>query len=52
LARFLEEDMKVTRVANRKTVFVEQIGESGRADMMTEYKVDGATGWAGYSSSS
>jgi hypothetical protein len=46
------EDIKVTRVADRKTVFVEQIGESGRAVMMTEYKVDGAICWAGYSSHS
>ena len=43
------EDIKVTRIANWKTVFVEQSGESGRAIVMTEYKVDGATYWAGYS---
>jgi hypothetical protein len=46
------EDIKVTRVADRKTVFVEQTGGSGRAVMMNEYKVDGATCWAGYSSRS
>ena len=46
------EDIKVTRVADRKTVFVEQSGESGRAVMMNEYKVDGAICWAGYSSRS
>ena len=46
------QDIKVTRVANRKTVFVEQIGESGRAVMLSEYKVDGATCWAGYSTRS
>jgi len=46
------EDIKVTRVPNWKTVFVEQIGESGRAVMMNEYKVDGAKCWAGYSSRS
>jgi hypothetical protein len=45
-------DIKVTRVPNWKTVFVEQIGESGRAVMMNEYKVDGAKCWAGYSSRS
>jgi hypothetical protein len=46
------QDIKVTRVADRKTVFVEQIGESGRAVMLSEYKVDGATCWAGYSTRS
>jgi hypothetical protein len=45
-------DIKVTRVADRKTVFVEQIGESGRAVMMNEYKVDGIKWWAGYSTRS
>jgi hypothetical protein len=43
------KDIKVTRVADRQTVFVEQIGEGGRSVMMSEYKVDGATCWAGYS---
>ena len=46
------KDIKVTRVADRKTVFVEQTGESGRAVMLNEYKVDGATCWAGYSTRS
>ena len=46
------EDIKVTRIADRKTVFVEQNGESGRVVMLTKYKVDGATCWAGYSSRS
>jgi hypothetical protein len=46
------QGIKVTRVADRKTVFVEQIGESGRAVMLSEYKVDGATCWAGYSTRS
>jgi hypothetical protein len=32
-------------------MYVEQIGEEsgGRSIMMTEYKVDGATYWVGYS---
>ena len=47
-----DKEIKVTRVADQKTVFVEQIGESGRAVMMNEYKVDGITCWAGYSSRS
>jgi hypothetical protein len=46
------EDIKITRIADRKTMFVEQTGDSGRAVMLTEYKIDGATCWAGYSSRS
>ena len=46
------EDIKVTRIADQKTVFVEQSGESGRVVMLTEYKVDGVTYWAGFSSRS
>ena len=44
-------DPKVTRIADRQTMYVEQIGEEsgGRSIMMSEYKVDGATYWAGYS---
>jgi hypothetical protein len=44
-------DIKVTRVADQQTMFVEQVGEesSGRAVMMTEYQIDGATCWAGFS---
>lgn len=41
--------MKITPIARQKTVFVEQSGESGRAIMLSEYKVDGASYWAGYS---
>ena len=47
-----DDDIKVTRVADWKTVFVEQSGDSGRAIMMSEYKVDGVTYCAGYSSRS
>jgi hypothetical protein len=46
------EGIKISRVADWKIVFVEQIGESGRAVMMNQYKVDGSTCWAGYSSRS
>ena len=46
------DDIKVTRIANWKTMFVEQSGESGQAVMLSEYKVDGATYWAGFSSRS
>lgn len=45
-------DIKVTRVADQKTMFVEQIDGVGRSVMMGEYKVDGAIYWAGYSSRS
>ena len=45
-------DIKVTRVADQKTVFVEQIDGVGRAIMMVAYQVDGTTYWAGYSSRS
>lgn len=40
---------KITPIARQKTMFVEQSGESGRAIMLSEYTVDGATYWAGYS---
>jgi hypothetical protein len=43
------EDIKITRIADRKTMFVEQTGENGRAVMLNEYKVDGVICWAGYS---
>jgi len=45
-------DIKITRVPDRKTVFVEQFAGEGRAIIMTEYKVDGKIYWAGYSTPS
>lgn len=43
----------VTRVADRKTVFVEHIANGdGRGIVLAEYKVDGKTYWAGYSTRS
>ena len=45
-------DNTVTRVTDRKTVFVEQSYGVGRAILMDRYEVDGATYWAGYSSRS
>jgi hypothetical protein len=45
-------DVKVRRIPDRKTVFVEQVDDVGRAIMMDKYQVDGATYWAGYSSRS
>lgn len=47
-----DRDITVTRVADKKSVFVEQVGDSGRAIMMSEYKVDGIAYFAGYSSRS
>ena len=48
----LIEDIKVTRVPDWKSVYVETIGETGRAIVMNEYKVDGKIFWAGYSNRS
>jgi hypothetical protein len=45
-------DIKVIRVSDQKTVFVEQMDGVGRAITMNKYEVDGATYWAGYSSRS
>lgn len=44
-------EIKVMRVPDRKTVFIEKLDDQseGRAIMLTEYKVDGAPCWAGYS---
>ena len=41
--------VKVTRIEDYKTVYVEQIGEYGRSMILSEYQVDGKTYWAGYS---
>jgi hypothetical protein len=45
-------DIKVTRVPDWKSVFVENIGENGRAIVMSEFKVDGRIYWAGFSTRS
>ncbi len=45
-------DIKVIRVPDQKTVFVEELDGVGRSVMMDKYRVDGATYWAGYSSRS
>jgi len=45
-------DIKVRRIPDRKTVFVEQVDDVGRSIMMDKYLVDGTTYWAGYSSRS
>ena len=51
-AEVAEGQMKVTRVADFKTVYVETIDDIGRSILFHEYKVDGKTYWAGYSSRS
>ena len=43
------DDIKVTRVPDWKSVFIETIGATGRAIVMSEYKVDEKTIWAGFS---
>jgi hypothetical protein len=48
----VEGQMKVTRVSDSITMYVETIGETGRSIFFNEYKVDGKTYWAGYSSRS
>jgi hypothetical protein len=48
----VDGSVKVVRVSDSKTMYVETIGEMGRSIFFTEYKVDGKTYWAGYSSRS
>jgi hypothetical protein len=45
-------EFKVKRVQDRKTTFVEPNAEGGRSVIMNEYKVEGKTYWAGFSSRS
>jgi hypothetical protein len=45
-------EIKITRLPDWKSVYVEYTDEIGRAIMMTEYKVDGKNYRAGYSSRS
>lgn len=47
-----EGQVKVTRVPDFKTVYIEQVGTFGHSIILREYKVDGKTYWAGYSSNS
>jgi hypothetical protein len=51
-AGVVEGPMKIKRVADSITMYVETIGEIGRSIFFNEYKVDGKTYWAGYSSRS
>ena len=45
-------EIKVKRVQDRKTTYVEPDGESGRTVLLNEYKVEGKIYWAGFSSRS
>lgn len=47
-----DDQVKVVRVPDSKTVHVETIDEIGRSIVFNEYKVDGKIYWAGYSSRS
>ena len=51
-AGVIEGQTKVVRVQDSKTMHVETIGEVGRSILFNEYKVDGKTYWAGYSTRS
>ncbi len=42
-------DIKVVRISDQKTTFVEQLDDGGRTVMMSACEVAGATYWAGYS---
>jgi len=48
----VEGQARIMRVADYKSVYVETVDKIGRAIVMTEYKVDGKTYRAGYSSRS
>ena len=51
-AEVAEGQMKVTQVADFRTVYVETIDNIGRSILFHEYKVGGKTYWAGYSTRS
>lgn len=45
----VDGQVKVIHVPDYKTVYIEQIGEIGRAVILSEFTVDGKICWAGYS---
>ena len=45
-----DEQIKIVRIPDQKTIFVEQHGNDGRSVYLSEHKVDGKICWAGYSS--
>ena len=44
-----EGQVKVTRIPDYTTVYLEQIAGVGRSLFLNEYTIDGKTFWAGYS---
>lgn len=44
--------VKITRLAEGKSSAIEYVGGESRSVMLDEYKVDGVSVWAGYSSRS
>jgi hypothetical protein len=49
-SEIVEGPIKVVRVPDYKTVYIEQIGDVGRSVVLSEFMVDGKSYWAGYSS--
>jgi hypothetical protein len=45
-------DIRIERIQDRKTTFVEPNGDGGRSIYMNEYKLDGKIYYVGYSSRS
>lgn len=45
-------DIRVARIQDRKTTYVEPSGDGGRSIYMNEFKLDGKIYWVGYSSRS
>ncbi len=45
-------EVKIKRVQDGKTTYVEPGADGGRSVYLTEYKINGKTYWAGYSSRS
>jgi len=45
-------EIKVTRVSDWKSVFIETIGDRGQSIVMREYNIAGKTYWAGFSTRS
>lgn len=47
-----DEQVKITRLAEGKSSAIEYVAGESRSVMLDEYKVDGVSVWAGYSSRS
>ena len=44
------DEIKVVRLPNQKTIFIEKHGNDGRSVYLSKHQVDGQIYWAGYSS--